>query len=495
MNLFEAMKKPFLKQEVRNDTTLTSGLDNIDKILSGDVLDLPSIHSYQYNINRKQKELTSNEKTDSLIKRYRQISLFPEVSSAIEEIVNEAINVGDNGVSAPILTFKDNTTVSKQIQTKIIDEFNNVLGLLNFESIGDELFKQWYEDGKLVSEIIYDSKSTNKGIQDIILLNPIGFRELYDEKTKSKFYTYTKSYSVGILARYNDRTYTPEQIVLSKSGLKYNREFDIGYLYYALKTVTNMNMIEDSMAIYRILRAAESRIWNINVGRMPKQKAETYLSNVINQIKSKLTYNHVTGEVDGQSDIKSLINDYVFPTRGSGESTSVDTIGGDTSFVSSTEDHEMFLKKLYIALKIPVSRLDADNSTMDFTASDILRAEMKFTKYVNKLKRKFGHTYLLEILKLQLISKKVITQNEWKEIKKNILLKWNNSNEILENARLENMKTKAEAFSDLKDSVGKYYSKTYLLKTIMNMTSEEIEEMQKQIKEEEKIFGKDDEDL
>jgi len=484
MDILESLVKPFLKQEKKIETTAQTSTDNVELQLGSYDTELPNAKSKFYQRGKSKKE-SLQEKSDNLISQYRTISSAPEVSSAIDEIVNEVLDITDKGVSAPSITFKDNTNISDSVQKVISENFNELLNTINFEKFGDETFKKWYIDGKLISEVVYDKKNIKSGIQKVLLLSPIGFRKRKDEKTGKIYYMYdtnTQHYTNNK----NKDYYDLEQIVVTRSGLTHDG-MDIGYLYYAIKTANNMNMIEDSFVIYRVLRAIETRIWNVNIGKMPKSKAENYLNTVINQIKNDLSYNSSTGEFDGHTDMKSLINDYVFPSRNGNESTSVDTIGGSTSFIDSTDDHDMFLKKLYIALKIPVSRLDTDGSTLDFAADDILRGEMKFNKFTNKLRRTFGQ-WLLELLRLNLIAQGKLKQSEWDEFQNDIMLYWNNSNTIIHNGKMDVMVKQSEVLSDLKQNeiIGKVISyETALMKTF-SMTPEMFEEERKKIEKEKK---------
>lgn len=487
-NITESMSNPFLNNpNIEKQLSTTSELSKVERVLDGVDLEFPQHHSIRANsVAAKREKLNAEVRSDHYMRQYRNIEIIPEISSAIDEIVNEALNVDVDGTAAPSITFKDGSKTAKSVQTAITEEFEKILGIVDFESNGDDLFRRWYVDGKLIGEVVYYDKSTNKGIQHVLQLSPFGFRKRIEEQTNKIFYVYEETNnSRAVKKRNTDDFYEPDQIAYADSGLTHN-DIKIGYLYYAMKVANNMGMIEDSFVIYRLLRSIETRIWNVNVGRMPKSKAENYINTVISQIKNDIGYNSTTGEFEGKSDIKSMINDFVFPTRNGTESTSVNTIGGDTSFVDSLDDHEMFLKKLYVALKIPVSRLD-ESSTMDFTASDILQAELKFTKFVNKLRRKFS-MWLLELLKLQLIATKKIEETEWKDIKKEIIVFWNNQNEIIENAQLDNIVKKAEVLSDLEDNgvIGKFFSYEWVRTNVLGMTKEEYEEEKKKIEAEKK---------
>jgi len=499
MTLWESLKKTFLsqpkdrKKETKNLST-TSDPSRIELAPSSEELPI------NYNIKpkntlRKKNEEDIFDKEDRLIRDYRTISKIPEVSSAIDEIVNEVMSVKDDGVNIPSLSFVNDTNISKNIQKTILEKYDKIMGLLDYSGKGDDLFRKWYIDSKLVAEIIYNNKNIKQGIVDIYILNPIGLRKKIDEDGNI-YYVYKDITQKFNFEKTSKDYYKPEQIVISDSGL-IEDGLRVGYLYYALKAVNNLTTIEDSFIIYRILRAIETRIWNVNVAKLPKSKAEQYINNVINSIRSELSYDPSTGEFKGRQTFQSLINDYVFPTRNGNESTSVDTIGGNTRFIDSVEDHEIFLKKLYIAMKIPVSRIDVTTSTMDFTGTDILRAEEKFTKFINKLRRKFSQ-FILNLLKLELIATNTISESEWKDIKQDIKIIWPTSNQIIENGRLESYVKKSEVYSDLKSNgiIGTVLSHQWALENIFKMTKEEFEEQRKLIEEETKegIFDTTDEE-
>lgn len=483
----ESLKKPFLKNPAtETGLTVTSEEIFVEKPLGDKEVSFPNNHKISGGKLTEREKQTLEEQEEAYIRQYRLMETMPEISSAIDEIVNEAMNVSTNGTITPNLTLIENSSVKENTQKSLQEEWLNVMKLLDFADSGDDLFRRWYVDGKLICEVVYKDKENKNGIQQILQLTPFGFRKRVDTNDKLYYIYTTRKNAINISKLSQNDYYDPEQILLCKSGLKQNN-IEIGYLFSAIKPSNNMGMIEDSFVIYRLLRAAETRVWNVNVGKMPKNTAETYLNKVINQVKSELSYNPSTGEFDGRSATPSLINDYVFPTRGGNEGTSVSTIGGDTSFVTSAEDHQLFLRKLYIAMKIPVSRLDADNSTMDFTSTDILRAEMKFTKFTNKLRRKFSQ-FLLDVLKLQMISKGLVTEAEWDRIKSELIVKWNAQNEIIENARITNLKTKAETVVEMESNgiIGKFISYETVMTDILGMTKEEFEEEKKKIELEKK---------
>ena len=495
MWLFESLKKTFLasSKDDFSKTSLTTEEDKKIRVLGGDDVELP----VNYNIKSaffgksKSKKHSLKEKEDSLIKEYRNVSTNPEVASAIDEICNDAISNDSRGNVSPAIAYDDN--VPENVQNKISENFDEILKLLDFTNEADDLFKRWYIDSKLAFEVVYDD-NIKKGIKKLVLIDPIGLRKKYDQKTGKTYYVYAENEKSDLLQIDRKDYYDEEQIIIIDSGI-YHDDMKIGYLFYALKTINNMTTIEDSFVIYRILRAVETRIWNVNTGKLPKSKAENYLNKVINEIRSDLIYDANTGNFRGKQSSQSLVNDFVFPTRNGNESTSVDTIGGQTNFIDSTEDHEMFLKKLYIAMKIPVTRIEND-STLDFSGADLTKGEQKFTQFVNKLRRQFSKLFL-NVLKLQLLSKGIIKENEWDDLQGQITFKWNGTNVILENALMDSWVKKSEVLSDLEDNgiLGKFISYEFVISEILHMTKDEFEEEKKKIKKEKKEgWFNDDED-
>jgi hypothetical protein len=485
-NLRESLKKTFLQNPATQEPlSISSEEQFVEKTLGDADLEFPVNYKMSAGKLTERQKQTFEDREDHYIRQYRMLETMPEVASAIDEIVNEVMNVGVDGTIEPELTFEQDSKIGDTTKKSIIEEWKNILSILDFKDSGDDLFRKWYVDGKLITEIVYGDKTIKEGIKNILQLTPFNFRKRQD-KDKKTFYVYKTNNSGNIQKHNSVDYYDPEQIVISTSGLT-NNHTNIGYLFYAIKVANNMSMIEDSFIIYRMLRAVETRIWNVNVGKMPKAKAETYLNKVIGQIKSELSYNGATGEFEGRTQMASLINDYVFPTRGNTEATAVNTIGGNTNFVDNDTDHQLFLKKLYIALKLPVNRLDGANSTIDFSSTDILRGELKFTKFTNKLRRKFAQ-FLLDILKLQLISKGLMTESEWKVIKSSIIVMWNSQNEIIENAKIDSFKKKSEALAELKANgiLGVFISYQTAMSQILGMTKEQFEEEKKLIEEEKK---------
>lgn len=484
MNIFEVLAKPFMKDNTNNNTTVQTDIEKQDIIIDDSI---PDPKSNKNNYQRDTYVYDKVERETSRIKSYRELTIVPEVSSGIDEIINEAITKGLEETIKPKLYFNEDNKQSDIVKKTYIDAFDYTLKLLDFENRGYELFYKWFVDSKLIGELIYEKNNTSKGIQAINIISPLYLAYIYDDRDGKYYYKYVDEKFKYI--KDEDEFYDREQIVCTNSGLKSaDYTYDIGYLEYTLKAVNNMKSIEDSLVIYRYLRAGDKRIWNIPIGKLAKSKAENFITKVMNTIKFNKQYDRETGEIINSTSVESIVDDWVFPNK-NGEKIEVDTLSGDTAFLSDLNDHELFLKKLYIALKLPVNRL-SDTSTLDFSGEDIIQQELKFIKHIKKLRNKFQQ-FLLDITKMQLISTNKITQKEWNETKNEFKILWNDDNNILEKVLMKNYVEKVTAMSELEASgiLGKYVSHTNSFKTVFGYSDEDIKEERKQIEKDKKIFS------
>ncbi len=489
MNLLEVLKKPFLKDYTVNNTTVQTNDDKRDLIID-DSIPFPQTNRYKYERNKFVFDKTERE--TSRIKQYRELTIYPEVSSAIDEIVNEAITKSLDETIKPDLQFSEKSKQSDSIKKTYSDAFEHTLQLLDFENRGYDLFYKWYVDSRLIAELVYDEKNTNKGVLGINIISPLYLTKIYDEENKKNYYKYVDE---NFNITKGDDYYDSEQIIYTNSGLKStDYMYDIGYLEYALKTVNNMKSIEDSLVIYRYLRGGDRRIWNVPIGKLAKSKAENFITKVMNTIRFNKQYDRETGEIINSTSVESIVDDWVFPNK-NGEKIEVDTLSGDTSFLSDLSDHDLFLKKLYIAMKLPINRL-SDTSSLDFSGEDIIQAELKFVKHIKKLRNKFQQ-FLLDITKIHLISTNKITEKEWKDIKNEFKIIWNDDNNILDKIKMKNYVEKVSAMTELEGSglLGKYISNTNAFKTIFSYTDEEMKEERKQIEKDKKLYSEEESDF
>lgn len=484
--LWEVLKKPFATSVELENSTLQTSEDKIDMALNNNDIDLPYPKRSRARYSEQVVKYDEAKKISLRIKDYRRISKIPEVSSGIDEIVSECITKGINKTVKPTLEFGEDSGISDAVKNTYSEAWDVILDLIDFDKKGYDLFEKWYIEGRLVAECVYEENSTSKGIQKVVILSPLNFTKIMNDEDK-EVYKYVDD-SFKFFSRNNENEYDPAQITLSVSGLKdEDYKYDVGYLDYILKTVNNMNTIEDSLVIYRFLRSVEKRIWNVPISRLGKSKAESYLTKVMNNIRNDKVFNKTTGEMKNSASVEAIVDDYVFPVKND-EKVTVDTISGDTSFINDLSDHELFLKKTYIGLKIPVNRLD-ETSTLDFSGEDVIKQELKFIKHTDRLLSSFGD-FLLDLLKKQLIATKKVSIEEWIKARKNLKIDWNRDNQIIKKINSSTLVDRANAMNEVEnaDVIGKTISYTTVLKTIWDMSDDDIDDEIKLIEEEKKRF-------
>ena len=444
-----------------------------------------------------------------LITRYREISLIPECDSAIEDIVNECIT-SDSQDKIVSLDMGD-VKLSDSIKTKIHNEFNHILALMKFNQNSHEIFRKWYVDGRVYFHKVVDAKKPKGGIVDLRNIDPIKIKKVRniekerDPKTKverisaiEEFFVFNdKGFDKSSAAEGNTVRIAPEAVTYTTSGLlDYTKNVVIGYLHKALKTANQLSMMEDALVIYRISRAPERRIFYIDVGNLPKAKAEQYLADVMNRYKNKLVYNADTGEIKDDRKHMSMLEDFWLPRREGGRGTEITTLPGGQN-LADIDDIEYFKKKLYQSLNVPSSRMEADNGFNMGRASEISRDELKFNKFTNRLQKKFGRVFT-DILKTQLVLKEIVTGEEFDKFKDFLLYDYATDNHFTELKDAEILRERLDTLSQAADYVGKYYSDEYVRKYILRQTEEDIRIIDQQIKDEggnEEGGNEDDDDF
>lgn len=494
-NINEELTKSFLPEPNTNTNLSTSSdVENVEKIFNDKEIELPDYGTYNYQKNsRKDLQLTKQQERDNLIELYRTIAEKPEVESAIDEIVNEMTSSFSDG-NIIKLDFLDSKEIGEKTKTVISNAFDKVLTLLDFFNDGDEIIKDWYRDGFIPFEVVYSNKNLKGGIQNVLQLSPFKFKKVKNLETSEYIYTYLDNLqdlevpSLKSIPR-DIPTYKEEQIVIGSSGkLDPTKTYWSSYLRPSLKSINDLSHIENSIIVHRITKASEKNIWNIDVGSMAGQKAKNHLASVAQDIKTNIEYNTETG-IASTNVAVGVQSDWIFPTRNGKQKTSVETIDGNADFISKLDDLKYFKRKVNEALKIPVGRLEQE-STLDFSSEDILREELKFTLFINKLRRRFTRSLFIPLIYREVISTKSLTNSEWEQVKQLIIFKWNESNAIVAKAEANNIKSKLESVADIEDSgvIGKYISTEYVYKNILQMSKEEFEE-QKKIIEQEKQDG------
>ena len=426
------------------------------------------------------------------IAKYREMSLHPEVESAIEDICNEAIVLDDE--KKPVELILDQTSVSDIIKEKMQEEYAQILRLLDFNNRGYEIFRRWIIDGKGYYHIIIDKKNPKKGMVELRPIDALKIKKMVeveketDEQTGVKyvksvkeFYTYRE--------KPTDQTglqLTPEAICYYHSGL-----FDplsnraISYLHKAIKPLNQLRMIEDAVVIYRISRAPERRIFYIDVGSLPKNKAEAYVRDLMNRYRTKLTYDASTGELRDEKKHMSMLEDYWLPRREGGKGTQIETLDGGQN-LGEMEDVEYFLKKLYKALSIPQSRMEAENGFNMGRSSEITRDELKFYKYVERLRTKFNAMFV-SLLKTQCILKGILKEEDWYKIEQDLKFEYMSDNYFTELKEHEILQERLDILQTVQDHIGDYYSRDWVRKNILQQSEKDIKRQDKQIQKEREL--------
>jgi len=424
-----------------------------------------------------------------LIRRYRDIAQQPECDSAIEDIINEGIvaNEKDQAVAIEL----DRLILSKKIKDRIHEEFDVVLQLLDFDTKGHDIFRRWYVDGRLFYHKVIDQKNPKKGVQELRYIEPKKIRRVKEIKKDVK-----KGTSVELVTKvneyylYNDKglkTGTTEGIKISPDSITYvpsglidqNKGHVLSYLHKAIKPVNQLRMIEDALVIYRISRAPERRIFYIDVGNLPKQKAEQYLKDVMNRYRNKLVYDATTGEIRDDRNQMSMLEDFWLPRREGGRGTEITTLPGGSN-LGEIDDIQYFKKKLFQSLNVPISRLEAEAGFSLGRSTEITRDELKFTKFVQRLRKKFTPLFT-DILKTNLILKGVITLEDWTSINQHIQYDFLQDGHFAELKRAELMEDRINALGNIESYIGTFFSKEWVQKNVLNLSDREIDEMQKQM--------------
>jgi hypothetical protein len=433
-----------------------------------------------------------------LITRYREMSNHPELEQAIDDIVNEAITHDDSGEVVSINM--DKLKQPESIKKKIAEEFENVLTMFNFNNLADDLFKRWYIDGRIYYQVIVDEKNPKEGIKELRYVDPRKIRKVReiqkatDPKTNALIIKSIAEYYV-----YNDRgtttqTYTaqvnngvriaPDSIINVNSGLMDAKNtFVISYLHKAIKPLNQLRMIEDAVVIYRLSRAPERRVFYIDVGNLPKGKAEQYLRDIMIKYRNKMVYDANTGELRDDRKHMSMLEDFWLPRREGGKGTEITTLPAGQN-LGQIEDVDYFRKKLLQSLNVPYSRMDPSQGGGGFAAmgrsTEVTRDELKFAKFIVRLRNKFSQLFD-DALKLQLVLKGICTKEEWDRFKEDVYYDFKKDNNFTELRESELMRERIQTLTMMEPFVGKYFSQTWVKKNVLRLSEEEITEMQKEM--------------
>ena len=446
-----------------------------------------------------------------LIKRYREMSLHPECDGAVEDVVNEAI-VSDL-YDSPVEIELSNVNASDKVKDTIRKEFKGIKEMMDFDKKSHEIFRNWYVDGRLFYLKVIDTKKPEDGIQEIRYIDPMKMKFIRQEKKKNKnmggvdlqnvfkgsekelypeieeYYVYTPkpNYPAGSLG---GTANTKTSVKIAKDSITYvtsglfdrNKGTCLSYLHKAIKALNQLRMIEDSLVIYRLSRAPERRIFYIDVGNLPKVKAEQYLRDVMMRYRNKLAYDANTGEVRDDRKFMSMMEDFWLPRREGGRGTEITTLPGGQN-LGELSDIEYFQKKLYRALSVPESRIASDGGFNLGRSSEILRDELKFAKFVGRLRKRFANMFN-DMLRTQLILKNVITPEDWKTLSDHIQYDFVYDNQFAELKESELTNERLGTLATIEPYIGKYYSNEYVRKKILRQTDTEIMDIDEQIEKE-----------
>ena len=450
-----------------------------------------------------------------LIKRYREMSLHPEADAAIEDVVNEAL-VSDL-YDSPIEIELSNVNASDKVKDAIRSEFKSIKEMMDFDKKSHEIFRNWYVDGRLYYLKVIDVKNPQDGIQEIRYIDPMKMKYIRQQKKDKKnrvndvnisnafevdpkkdvypdieeYYVYTPkpSYPTGVYSPGGSGA-SKTQIKIAKDSVTYvtsglfdrNKGSCLSYLHKAIKALNQLRMIEDSLVIYRLSRAPERRIFYIDVGNLPKVKAEQYLRDVMMRYRNKLVYDASTGEIRDDRKHMSMMEDFWLPRREGGRGTEITTLPGGQNLGELT-DIEYFQKKLYRALGVPESRIASDGGFNLGRSSEILRDELKFAKFVGRLRKRLANLFS-DMLKTQLILKNINTPEDWNSINDHIQYDFLYDNQFAELKESELLNERLGTLATIEPYIGKYYSNHYVRTKVLRQTETEIEEIDSEIDKE-----------
>ena len=434
-----------------------------------------------------------------LIRRYREIALHPECDMAIEDIVNEAIVA--NELKDAVRVNLIDLPYGKEVRQKIEDEFKEVLRLMNFNTKGHDIFRRWYVDGRIFYQKIIDRESPKKGITELKYIDPRKIKKIREVRKKRpdvpspsalntlavvdeyvEYFLYNERGLSGTTGQ-SGLKIAPDTIAFCASGLiDQNKNMVLSYLHKAIKPVNQLRMIEDSAVIYRIARAPERRIFKIDVGNLPKVKAEQYLRDVMARYRNKLVYDASTGEIRDDRNYMSMLEDFWLPSREGGRGTDISTLPGGQN-LGEIADIEYFRAKLYRSLNVPTSRLEASQGFNLGRASEITRDELKFTKFVQRLRKKFTELFN-DVLRTQLVLKGIIAESDWYIVRDTLQYDFLQDGHFAELKQTELMIERLALANEMREYIGKFYSVNYIRKNVLKQSDREIEEMDKQIKKE-----------
>ena len=423
-----------------------------------------------------------------MIMRYRGVAVHPEVDAAIEDITNESI--AGNETKQPIDINTDNLKVSDKIKKTIKEEFDNIVSMLDFNEVGHDIFRRWYIDGRLYHHLVVNESNLKAGIQEIRPVDSAKMRKVKQIKKKKdpetgaqliekvdEYYIYQEKpgsqYNAGVKMSLDSVSYCTSGL------LDEGRKRVVSYLHKALKPINQLRMMEDALVIYRLARAPERRMFYIDVGNMPRGKAEQYMKDIMARYRNKLVYDAKTGEIRDDRKHQSMIEDFWLPRREGGRGTEISTLPGGQN-LGELDDVIYFQKRMYRSLNVPINRLEQEAQFSLGRSTEISRDELKFQKFIDRLRRRFAHLFY-DILRKQLILKGIITQEDWDTMKNDIIVDYVRDNHFTELKDAELLREKLQTLDAISNYVGEYFSKQWIQKNVLHFNDEDIEQIDKEI--------------
>jgi hypothetical protein len=425
-----------------------------------------------------------------LIMKYRGVAMHPEVDAAIEDIVNESITGSEMEPSVDLNL--DEVDASDQIKKAIKEEFDNVLSMLSFNENGHDMFKRWYIDGRMYHHLVVNESNLKAGIQEVRPIDASKVRKIKEVKKKKDPVT-----GAQIVESINEYYIYQEKPGATNSGIKIStdsisyvtsgllnedRKKIVSHLHKALKPINQLRMMEDSLVIYRLARAPERRIFYIDVGNLPRGKSEQYMKDIMARYRNKLVYDANTGDLKDDRKHMSMLEDFWLPRREGGRGTEISTLPGGEN-LGQIDDIIYFQKRLYRSLNVPISRLEQEAQFSLGRSTEISRDELKFQKFIDRLRRRFAHLFY-GVLKKQLVLKGIITEEDWNAWKEDIYVDYVKDNHFTELKEAELVRERLQTLDMTQQYVGEFFSKSWIMKNILQMDDEEIKNMKQEIADE-----------
>ena len=422
------------------------------------------------------------------IRQYRAVATHPEVDAAVEDIVNETITASEN--ESPVSLILDHVEgLSDQLKKVMTEEFDNLCSMLKFTELGHDVFRRWYIDGRIYHHLVVDEKNLKAGIQEIRPIDATKVRKVKEIKKKkdpatgaslvenvNEFYIYQEKpggMNQGIKLSNDSVSYVTSGL------LDVDRKRVVSYLHKALKPINQLRMMEDSLVIYRLARAPERRIFYIDVGNLPRGKAETYMKDIMARYRNKLVYDADTGKIRDDRKHMSMLEDFWLPRREGGRGTEISTLPGGEN-LGQIDDIVYFQKRLYRSLNVPINRLEQEAQFSLGRSTEINRDEVKFQKFIDRLRKRFSMLFT-EILKKQLIMKQIITEEDWNNWQQDIIIDYVRDNHFTELKDAELIQNRLQTLDNMQQYVGEFFSKEYVMKNVLQLDDDAIKEMKKQI--------------